>query len=144
TYMEELSKHLSILNEDFKILQEKQILNLQNFKQQRSNTDITAYLDQIAYRFMKLQETFGKALRTYFNLQAENIDTLSMIDLVRLAEKRNLPITEEAWQKWRELRNVFAHEYSSHEEEIFDALNEIKEYLPQWKELKEALERRIQ
>ncbi len=54
-------------------------------------------LDQIAYRYIKLQDTLGKLIRTYFLLKGENVENLTMIDIIVLAERVGLPIDENLW-----------------------------------------------
>lgn len=68
-------------------------------------------VDQLLYRFTKLQDALGARLvpATLARL-AEPCEDWSMIDRLNRLEKLGL-LQVEAWLRWREIRNRLAHEY---------------------------------
>jgi len=70
-----------------------------------------AILDQIAYRFTKLQESLGKLIRLYLWLKGEDVENLPMVDVINLADRYGLGATEKWWFRLRTLRNSIVHEY---------------------------------
>ena len=128
-YLEELEKHLSILKKDFKELQEYFPLNEEILEDLIKQPDTLAVLDQIAYRFIKLQDTLGKAIKLYFTLKGENVDQIPIIDVINLAERYDFPITEELWWELRSIRNSITHDYPDNMEEKAEVLNILREKL---------------
>lgn len=92
-------------------------------------------LDQIAYRFSKLQDSLGRLLRAYLTLKGENVEHLPIIDVINLLEKFGFEITPEKWFELREIRNSIAHEYEDEYEKIAWTLNKIYSELPYLKRL---------
>ena len=68
-------------------------LNGSNIKLLLDNDDSASFLDQVVYRFSRLQDSLGKLIRFYIALRGENIDGLSMIDMINLSEKIGIDIT---------------------------------------------------
>ena len=85
----------------------------------------TMALDQIAYRFSKLQDSLGKLLKTSLFLLGENVEHLPMVDVVNTAEKLGFPVSEEKWFELRSLRNLIAHEYEEETDKIAELINGI-------------------
>lgn len=82
-------------------------------------------LDQIAYRFSKLQDTMGqKVLPTIFELAQEPIapDATFAEKLNWLERMGALPSAEE-WKKLRVARNAIAHEYPDDRDLRASAIN---------------------
>jgi len=90
-----------------------------------SSEEGTMVLDQIAYRFSKLQDSIGKLIRNYLYLLGENVENLPMIDVINLAQRIGLPISEEKWFELRALRNAISHEYEEETEKIANLVNRI-------------------
>jgi len=124
-YIEELHKHILVLNKNL-----QKIGVLWSFPITSQNiesimkTDIEI-LDSIAYRFSKLQDSLGKALRIWFDLKGENVDNLTMIDILNLAQKVGLSINSDLWWQLRSIRNRLNHEYEVDYEKIAIVINEI-------------------
>jgi hypothetical protein len=129
SYLNECRKHLKILNENFKKLKDLFPLTKSKIKNLLSYPDGISLLDQIAYRFIKLQDTLGKLLRIYLFKEGELIENLSMIDIVNLAEKLGFPIDESLWMELRFLRNAITHDYPETFDEVAEALNKIEKIL---------------
>ncbi|MEO2067884.1 MAG: hypothetical protein ABGX27_00010 [Desulfurobacteriaceae bacterium] len=92
-------------------------------------------LDQIAYRFSKLQDSLGKLFRVYLSLKGENVYHLPMLDVVNLLEKFGFDISPEKWFELKNIRNAIAHEYEDDYERIAQTVNKIYMELPYLKKL---------
>ena len=123
----EIKKHLLRLENAFKRLAENSSFPLTSDQVERLLADETtvAILDQIVYRFSKLQDSLGKILRLFLSLRGENVENLTMIDVINLAQKRGIDINADSWFELRELRNILTHEYEDECEEIANVLNTI-------------------
>ena len=123
----ELDKHVFRLKNAFSRIKKKYKIPIdkKDIEKIVNDDDEIAIIDQIVYRFSKLQDTLGKTIRFFLNLKGENVENLSMIDVVNLAEKVGINITEEKWFELRELRNIITHEYEDEYEEIAKTLNKI-------------------
>ncbi len=82
-------------------------------------------LDQIAYRFSKLQDSLGKLLRVTLSILGESVEHLPMIDVINIAEKFGFPVSEEKWFELQSLRNLIAHEYEEETDKIAELINGI-------------------
>jgi hypothetical protein len=83
---DEVKKHYLVLNKAFDSLSHYDMKNYED------DLELLRILDQIAYRFSKLQDSTGKLLRIYLTLKGENVENLPIIDVINLAEKFNLPM----------------------------------------------------
>jgi len=128
--LNECSKHLELLQEDFELLKEFLPLDGKTVKRLYTNRDYLKTFDQIAYRFSKLQDSLGKLLRVYMLLKGESVESLPTLDLVELANRYGFPIDSELWLELRVLRNSITHDYPDSYGEIAQALNKISKLLP--------------
>ncbi|WP_293446021.1 hypothetical protein [Persephonella sp.] len=105
---EETQKHIDRLKKAFEILKSKNLTPLDREKVEKILNDeyLTAILDQIVYRYSKLQDSLSKLIRNYLYLKGENVENLTMIDVLNKAEKFEIGINKEKWFKLRELRNI--------------------------------------
>ena len=101
-----------------------------NIKLLLDNEDSASFLDQVVYRFSKLQDSLGKLIRFYLSLRGENIDGLSMIDMINLSEKIGIDITADKWLELRRLRNILTHEYEEEHQKIAGTINKVCEEIP--------------
>ena len=101
-------------------------------------------LDSIAYRLIKFQDSLGRTIKLYFSLVEENTDSLTMLDLINLAEKLGFSIDREFFRKLRLLRNSITHEYIEDVSEIREALNTLKEYLSRLEKILNELKERVE
>ncbi len=138
----EIKKHLLRLENAFKKLAEATSLPLTPEQVEKLLADETmvAILDQIVYRFSKLQDTLGKTLRLFLSLKGENVENLTMIDVINLAQKRGIDINPDTWFEIRELRNLLTHEYEEEHEEIANVLNTIYQKISYFHHLFNQLE----
>jgi uncharacterized protein with HEPN domain len=86
-----------------------------------------AYIDQIVFRFSKLQDTIGnKIFPLGLVLLGEDIEARPFIDLLNKLEELRLIPSSSKWMEWMELRNDLTHEYPDIIEDRIDALNNLK------------------
>ena len=94
-----------------------------------SDSDI-AYIDQIVFRFSKLQDTIGnKIFPLGLVLLGEDIEARPFIDLLNKLEELRIIPSSSKWMEWRELRNDLTHEYPDIVEDRIDALNNLNSAL---------------
>lgn len=85
-----------------------------------------AWLDQLLYRFAKLQDTLGE--RVFMDgllLLGEDFRSRPFIDALNRLDALKLIPSSLWWQELRELRNQIAHEYPDRRAEQAAAGNEI-------------------
>ncbi|WP_051654138.1 hypothetical protein [Persephonella sp. KM09-Lau-8] len=128
-YLNEEEKHLQILREDIKALQQFYPFTAQTIEKILSKREYLRILDQLTYRFMKFQDTLAKLIRYYLLLKGENVENMSVIDIVNLAEKLGISINEELWFEMRALRNSLTHEYAQDYQQIAEALNHLVDFV---------------
>ena len=100
---------------------------------------LVPFLDQIAYRFSKIQDNLGKLIRMFLFLKGENVENLTIIDVLNLSERYNLGINKEKWFELRGLRNLIVNEYESQTEKIAEIINRIYNELSYLKGLLDKL-----
>ena len=88
--------------------------------------DQIAHVDQLIYRFTKLQDALGAKL---FPLIAghlrEDADTMTVIDKLAQLERAHAIEDAERWQELQELRNQLAHDYEDDAENAAAYLNDL-------------------
>jgi uncharacterized protein with HEPN domain len=138
---EEITKHLQRLERAFTNLNNTLGLPLTAEKVEKILSDdiLSSFLDQIAYRFSKIQDSLGKLIRSYLFLKGENVENLTMIDVLNYAEKYNLKINKEKWFELRELRNAITHEYGRELSKIAETINKIYEEIEYLRNIVESL-----
>jgi uncharacterized protein with HEPN domain len=138
---EEITKHLQRLERAFTNLNNTLGLPLTAEKVEKILSDdiLSSFLDQIAYRFSKIQDSLGKLIRSYLFLKGENVENLTMIDVLNYAEKYNLKINKEKWFELRELRNAITHEYERELSKVAETINKIYEEIEYLRNIVESL-----
>ena len=138
---EETNKHLERLKKAYRILSSKNLLPLDSEKVEKILDDeyLTAIPDQIVYRYSKLQDSLSKLIRSYLYLKGENVENLTMVDVLNKAEKFEIGITKEKWFKLRELINILVHEYENEKFKIAETLNRIYDELKYFENLLKRL-----
>ena len=85
------------------------------------------HLDQLIFRFSKLQDTMGnKLFALILELKGEDIKPMSFFDRLNRLEELGF-VTFDEWIELREIRNSVAHEYFSNKYQIVDSLNNLYE-----------------
>ncbi|WP_245596349.1 hypothetical protein [Sulfurihydrogenibium subterraneum] len=124
---QETQKHIDRLKNAFNTLKDKGFLPLDEEKIDTILEDdyLLAILDQIVYRFSKLQDSLAKLVKSYLYIKGENVENLTMVDILNKLEKLELGITKEKWFELRELRNILVHEYEDEKYKIAKTFNKI-------------------
>ena len=141
--LNEIQKHLNRLEYAFRRLKELEYmpLNYGKVNELLRREELVPLLDQIIYRFFKIQKTLGKMLRGYLYINGENVENLPILDVVNIANKYGVEIDKEKWLELRELRNILVHEYEDETLKIADTINRIYDELKLIKRVLEQLKR---
>lgn len=92
----------------------------------RIEEDKISYIDQLIYRFTKLQDTMGDSLFTaILKCLEEDPEQMSMLDILNRLEKLTVINSVEEWVRLRNLRNEFTHEYDDNLEENSKMVNSL-------------------
>jgi len=82
-------------------------------------------LDQMLFRFTKLQDTLGeKVFPLILELASEPVKKMSFIDRLNRLEELEI-LDKEKWMSLRANRNEIAHEYSYNEEDVVENIEFI-------------------
>ena len=107
---------------------------------QQLDDDAVGHIDQLLFRFGKLQDAMGRRL---FPLVLKSLAELDQaepfIDQLNRLEKFGLIPSARQWVEWRELRNQATHEYPEAPEQNAENLNLIVEALPRLESVFERL-----
>ena len=121
---------------------------LDNEKYLNLQPEELSFLDQLIFRFAKLQDTMGGRLFPVIleNL-GEEVRELPFIDrLAKLEELNIIPSTDE-WLLLRETRNIVTHEYPTVTDEVIQGLNLLgKNYqliIDYWEQVKSFIKKRF-
>lgn len=84
-----------------------------------------SFVDQLIFRFSKLQDTMGeKIFPSILILSQEDVKKKTFIDILNRLEELEI-VDKIRWLSLRETRNEIAHEYSFNTEEVVDSINNI-------------------
>ena len=84
-----------------------------------------SFVDQMVYRFSKLQDTMGeKIFRAILEFGGEDVKRMTFIDRLNRLEELGFLYKDE-WMQLRKLRNEIAHEYSFNQEEVVENINAV-------------------
>jgi hypothetical protein len=82
------------------------------------------HIDQMIYRFSKLQDSIGERLfKAVLMFLEEEIKNRPFLDVLNRLEQLGILHSKDDWLKLRKLRNELSHEYSNDDEENSDVLN---------------------
>ncbi|MBP6985263.1 MAG: hypothetical protein KBB83_01575 [Alphaproteobacteria bacterium] len=88
------------------------------------------YLDQMVYRFSRLQDSLGAKL---FPLLAEAFipsqEKLTFIDMLNLLEKNEILPNAKLWREMRDFRNHLTQEYPENPDLMINNLNQAPTYV---------------
>ena len=145
-YIEACNVHAEHMSHAQSVLRQIIPLNAQTLED-LTNVQV-AYLDQLIYRFTKLQDTIGrKIFPIMLGLMGEDVADSSFIDKLNTLEKIGALKTKQFWQDLRETRNLISHEYPEEEEMLVEAVNtcmiDADRLLEYWVELKQFINKRI-
>lgn len=119
----ECNKHIEKINDAKEYLND--IMPLDINKYLILNKIESSFVDQLNFRFSKLQDTMGESLfKSILIMSAEEVKKMTFLDILNRLEELEI-INKNDWLKLREVRNEIAHEYSFNQEEVVDNINLI-------------------
>jgi len=84
-----------------------------------------SFIDQLIFRFSKLQDTLGeKIFPAMLTLSEEDVKRKTFVDILNRLEELDV-INKNHWLKLRETRNQIAHEYSFNTEELLESITNV-------------------
>lgn len=93
---------------------------------ERLSKDELSYLDQLIFRFSKLQDSMGRRIfPDLLEALGEDIYDKPFIDKLNLLERLELLDDHKSWLSLRETRNLVTHEYPIEPAEIIEGLNDL-------------------
>ena len=117
----ECNKHIEKINDAKGYL--KDIMPLSIEKYQTLSKIESSFIDQLIFRFSKLQDSIGESIfRGILILSQENVKKMTFLDILNRLEELEI-IDKNRWLKLREIRNEIAHEYSFNQKEVIDNIN---------------------
>ena len=119
TALWEADRHLATLES---ALQDWHAAPAANLAQLEADSERLRILDQLLFRFSKLQDALGlRLIPATLAVLSEPFEEWPMIDRLNRLEKLGF-IEVDDWLRWREIRNRLAHEYPDHPETRFAAI----------------------
>ena len=119
----ECDRHVEKLQSAKEYLKDIMPLDVEKYK--KLDKIPSSFIDQLNFRFSKLQDTTGESLfRFLLIISQENVKKMTFLDILNRLEELEL-IDKEEWIELREIRNEVAHEYSFNQEEVVDNINLI-------------------
>ena len=86
--------------------------------------DEIEHIDQMVYRFSKLQDSIGERLfKSVLIFLEEDIKNKPFLDVLNRLEQLEILPRKDEWLRLRQLRNELSHEYSNEDEENVAVLN---------------------
>ncbi len=91
------------------------------------NEEQAGFVDQLVYRFSKLQDTLGeKIFPALLLLGKEEIKGKTFLDILNRMEEFRI-LNAKDWGALREMRNEISHEYADDPTDVVNALNAVYE-----------------
>jgi uncharacterized protein with HEPN domain len=119
----ECNRHVQTIKTAKKHIAHRFPLTVKSY-QEVSDVELS-FIDQIVYRFSKLQDTLGdKIFASLLILLGEEIKQMPFIDRLNRLEELEL-VDMHTWMNLRKIRNDIAHEYVFNFDEVVNNLNEI-------------------
>lgn len=119
TALWEADRHLATLES---ALQDWLAAPAANLAELETDPETLRILDQLLFRFTKLQDALGlRLVPATLSALSEPFEDWPMIDRLNRLEKLGF-IEVDDWLRWREIRNRLAHEYPDHPETRFAAI----------------------
>lgn len=135
-------KHLTRLSSAMRSIKSLIPLTIDRYRN-LTDTELS-FIDQMSYRFGKLQDEAGRLLRFILvKLLKEEFEYTPFIDILNKAERLGIIEDASEWIRLREFRNLLTHEYSEKEEDIVDGINKLYEISERLLEIYKAIKRYI-
>ena len=124
--IKECDSHVAKCRRAFALLEPTFPLSCEQFK--KLEEDTIEHIDQLVYRFTKMQDSMGTRLlpSLYSYVEADDSPKPFLTRLMRL-EQLGILTSAEQWQFFRNLRNNLAHDYPESIEQTVDTLNVLNE-----------------
>ena len=88
-----------------------------------------SFVDQLIFRFSKMQDSMGgKLFPAILENLGENVKGLPFIDLLVKLEELNIIPDADEWMLLRETRNIVTHEYPFVTDEVVQGLNLLSKH----------------
>lgn len=121
--LHECNQHKSKILKAKKYLKEEMPLTLEVYK--TLDDAKLSFIDQLIFRFSKLQDTMGEKLfSSFMELIGEESKKMTFIDKLNRLEELEI-LYKNNWMGLRKDRNEIAHEYSFNQDEVVDGINII-------------------
>lgn len=86
--------------------------------------DEIEHIDQMVYRFSKLQDSIGERLfKSLLMFLEEDVTNKPFLDILSRLEQLEILPSKDEWLRLRKVRNELSHEYSNEDEENVTLLN---------------------
>jgi len=119
----ECNRHVEKLNDAKEYLTDIMPLTLEQYI--NINKIQSSFIDQMNFRFSKLQDTIGESLlKGILLLVKEDVKRMTFLDILNRLEALDV-LDKNIWLNLREVRNEIAHEYSFNQDEVVDNINII-------------------
>ena len=119
----ECNKHIEKLKDAKESLKKDMPLTLEKYL--KIDKIESSFIDQLNFRFSKLQDTIGESiLKGILIISKEDVRKMTFIDILNRLEGLDV-IDKNQWLSLREVRNEIAHEYSFNQDEVVDSINLI-------------------
>ena len=103
----------------------KHVMPLKELQFSQLNEIQLSFIDQLVFRFAKLQDTIGEGiLPGILKLSKENTKKKTFLDILNRMEELEV-LDKNEWLELRETRNQIAHEYSFNTQELVEGINTI-------------------
>jgi hypothetical protein len=129
TSLQKCRIHLNRLQ--YAVSQTEKLFPLDRERYQNLNNAQIGNIDQLVFRFTKLQDELGtNTFRYLLGYLQEDIIDKPFRDILNRLEQLKIIDSSDIWLALRELRNDLAHEYPMMPEETIDKLNHLFVQLP--------------
>jgi len=141
-FLEEGRKHMYFLREEIKNMQQR--VNSIDF----SKIDDVIMSDAFLFRFIKLQSLLTEKLFPYLYefLTGKDRREATFIDILNIMERYKIISDIGEWQKIREIKNIFVHDYPDENKVKKEALKQsilmVKEFFNILKRIKKVVEKK--
>ncbi len=122
--IEECDIHIKRINSSLADI--KHILPITIETYENLNSDDIKSIDQLIYRYTKLQDKIGSSLIKNICIFLEgDDDRRTFIDCLNILEKHHILENTDDWEKLRNIRNRLTHEYSLDIDKQVQMLNDL-------------------
>src|SRR3989337_1047363 len=109
-----IREKISLLVELENALGEQKIDVVINNRTKRKPIDEIEHIDQMVYRFSKLQDSIGERLfKSLLMFLEEDVTNKPFLDILNRLEQLEILPSKDEWLKLRKVRNELSHEYSN-------------------------------